>query len=139
MRSLERCERDGVQIVVDVGHNPQAARQLAAWLAASPVAGCTHAVFAALRDKDARGVVDVLAAVIDDWHLAGLAEHGPRGMDGQEFAGQLVGSAAGGGNVHVDVAQALRSAREAARPGDRIVVFGSFHTVASALEHLGGP
>jgi dihydrofolate synthase / folylpolyglutamate synthase len=50
---LQRIARDGVEIVLDVGHNPQAARELAAWLAAAPAAGRTHAVYAALRDKDA--------------------------------------------------------------------------------------
>ena len=58
---LQRFERDGVAVLVDVGHNPQAARELASWLHASPVAGRTLAVFAALADKDAVGVVAALA------------------------------------------------------------------------------
>ncbi|HEY0504670.1 MAG TPA: Mur ligase family protein, partial [Lysobacter sp.] len=36
---LQRVERDGVEVVVDVAHNPQAARALAAWLQASPARG----------------------------------------------------------------------------------------------------
>jgi dihydrofolate synthase / folylpolyglutamate synthase len=36
------------------------------------------------------------------------------------------------------VAAALAAARSAARPDDRIVLFGSFLTVAQALETLGG-
>lgn len=133
---LQRFERDGVEIVVDVGHNPQAARELAAWLRASPATGCTHAVFAALADKDVAGVAEALASSIDIWHLAGLAEHAPRGADVATFAERLAGTAAGKGCRQADVAQALAAARAAARPGDRILVFGSFHTAATALEQL---
>ena len=133
---LQRFERDGVEIVVDVGHNPQAARELAAWLRASPATGRTHAVFAALADKDVAGVADALATSIDAWHLAGLAEHAPRGADVATFAQRLTGTAAGAGSRHADVAQALAAARAASLPGGRILVFGSFHTAATALAQL---
>ncbi|MDQ3205399.1 MAG: bifunctional tetrahydrofolate synthase/dihydrofolate synthase, partial [Pseudomonadota bacterium] len=76
---LERFDVDGLQILVDVAHNPQAARDLAAWLEASPIGGETHAVFAALGDKDVAGVVEAIAERIDHWHLAGLADAGARG------------------------------------------------------------
>ncbi|MGJ7901944.1 bifunctional tetrahydrofolate synthase/dihydrofolate synthase, partial [Lysobacter sp. 1R34A] len=94
---LQRFDRGGVEIVVDVGHNPQAARELAAWLAAEPARGRTHAVFAALGDKDVAGVAAALQEGIDAWHLAGLAESGPRGVDVEAFAERLRGSAAGEG------------------------------------------
>ena len=133
---LQRFERDGVEIVVDVGHNPQAARALAAWLLASPVSGGTHAVFAALGDKDVAGVVEALAASVDAWHLAGLAGHGPRGIDVAAFAQRLAGTAAGEGSQHVDVGQALAAACAQTQAGDRVLVFGSFHTAADALRRL---
>lgn len=133
---LQRFERDGVEIVVDVGHNPQAARELAAWLSATPIAGRTFAVFAALSDKDAIGVVDALAGAIARWHLAGLADHGPRGTDVAELAERLAGTAAATGVPHADVAAALAAARAQAQAGDRILVFGSFHTAAAALEQI---
>nr|WP_255747324.1 bifunctional tetrahydrofolate synthase/dihydrofolate synthase [Lysobacter sp. CFH 32150] len=134
---LQHFERDGVEIVVDVGHNPQAARQLAAWLQASPATGHTHAVFAALGDKDVTGVVGALAGHVDHWHLAGLVESGPRGLDVDAFAQRLVGTAASTGARHGDMAQALAAARTGAQAGDRILVFGSFHTAAAALKVLG--
>lgn len=135
---LQRFTRGGVEIVVDVGHNPQAARELAAWLQLAPAAGRTLAVFAALADKDVAGVVDALAPSIDGWHLAGLAEHGPRGADVAALVARLAGTAAGKGSSHAGVAQALDAARAEARSGDRILVFGSFHTAASALDYLAG-
>jgi len=147
---LQRFERDGVQIMVDVGHNPQAARELAAWLRTSteeiPVEGTsalsakssgrTLAVFAALGDKDLAGVVAPLADHIVQWHLAGLEGAGPRGIDVDTFARRLAGTAAAEGERHADVPTALAAARSAAMPGDRILVFGSFHTAAAALQQL---
>ncbi len=133
---LQRFQRDGVEIVVDVGHNPQAARELAAWLQATPVAGITHAVYAALGDKDVAAVVGALASVVDQWHLAGLVEHAPRGTHVDGFAERLVGTAAAAGTRHPEVAHALAAAHAKAHPGDRILVFGSFHTAAAALTWL---
>jgi len=133
---LQRFVRDGVEIVVDVGHNPQAARALAAWLAASPAAGSTHAVFAALGDKDIAGVIAAMEDRIDRWWLAGLAETGPRGLAVDAFAERLAGTKAADGARCPDVADALAAARREAGPGARILVFGSFHTAAAALDAL---
>ena len=77
---LQRFERDGVEVRVDVGHNPQAARELVAWLRARPIAGRTHAVYAALGDKDAQAVVAAFDDVVDDWWLAGTRDAGARGL-----------------------------------------------------------
>jgi len=133
---LQRFEREGVEIVVDVAHNPQAARELAAWLQAAPASGRTLAVFAALADKDVAGIVDALAPWVARWFLAGLADVGPRGTDAAAFAGRLAGTAAATGASHATVAEALGAARAAAHAGDRVLVFGSFHTAAEALHAL---
>ncbi|RPE77286.1 bifunctional tetrahydrofolate synthase/dihydrofolate synthase [Vulcaniibacterium tengchongense] len=134
---LQRFERDGVEVVVDVGHNPQAARELAAWLRAAPARGEVHAVYAALADKDAAGVVEALAGEVAHWHLAGLEDAGPRGQAVDVFAQRLTLTAAATGARHADVAQALQAACARARPGDRVLAFGSFHTAAAALRWLG--
>ncbi|MGV8940912.1 MAG: bifunctional tetrahydrofolate synthase/dihydrofolate synthase [Lysobacter sp.] len=133
---LQRFACDGVEIVVDVGHNPQAAHELAAWLDAAPIGGTTHAVYAALIDKDVAGVVAELAGAVGCWHLAGLIEHAPRGTGVEAFAARLAGTAAASGFRHADVAQAMAAARNEAQRGDRILVFGSFHTAAAALAWL---
>ena len=135
---LQRFERDGVDVLVDVGHNPQAARELARWLAASPAGGRTLAVFAALADKDLGGIVAELAGTIDAWYLAGLEEVPGRGLAVEAFARRLQGTAAAGGESHRSVATALAAATAAARAGDRVLVFGSFHTAAAALDALRG-
>ena len=134
---LQRFECDGVEVVVDVGHNPQAARALAGWLQTQPPRR-TLAVYAALADKDAAGVVAALADRVDGWHLAGLADAGPRGEDVDRFARRLQDTAAAAGVPHADVAGALAAAIAEAGQGGRVLVFGSFHTAAAALQTLNG-
>ncbi|KFN48672.1 bifunctional tetrahydrofolate synthase/dihydrofolate synthase [Arenimonas composti] len=124
------------ETVVDVAHNPQAARELAAWLAANPRR--TVAVFAALADKDIAGIVAPLAPHIAEWFTAAITDAGPRGLDGGAMLARLQAAAAAAG---VDVkavacarlADARAAAAAAAGPADRVLVFGSFHTVAEAL------
>ncbi|HLT45364.1 MAG TPA: bifunctional tetrahydrofolate synthase/dihydrofolate synthase [Luteimonas sp.] len=133
---LQRFQRDGIEVIVDVGHNPQAARELERWLAGAPAGGRTLAVFAGLGDKDLAGVVGALAPRIDAWYLAGLAEVEGRGLEVTAFAQRLADTAAADGERHATVAQALTAALAAAAPGDRVLVFGSFHTAAAALALL---
>ncbi|HYG06858.1 MAG TPA: bifunctional tetrahydrofolate synthase/dihydrofolate synthase [Stenotrophomonas sp.] len=123
-----------IEVVLDVGHNPQAARVLAQWLQERPGAGATHAVYAALADKDSHAVVQALEAQIDHWHLAGLG--GARGQDAAALRARLADTAAAQGVLADDVAQALQQALARAQAGDRVLVFGSFHTVAEALQAL---
>ncbi len=133
---LQAFAWDGVEVLVDVAHNPQAARELAAWLRQTPIAGRTFAVFAALGDKDVAGVAAALQDDVDQWHLAGLVDAGPRGTDVDSLAQRLAATRAGEGDRHARVGDALQATREQARPGDRILVFGSFHTAAAALALL---
>ncbi|MFT3896734.1 MAG: bifunctional tetrahydrofolate synthase/dihydrofolate synthase [Thermomonas sp.] len=133
---LQSFERDGIDIVVDVAHNPQAAGELAAWLAANPAQGRVFAVFAALADKDVAGIVAKLAACVDRWWIAGLEGAGPRGQGVDALAASLAGTAAADAARAADVAAALADARAQAQPGDRVLVFGSFHTAAAALRVL---
>jgi dihydrofolate synthase/folylpolyglutamate synthase len=125
---------DHPDLVVDVGHNPQAARELARWLDRHPVAGATRAVFGALADKDIEGVVAALGARIDRWHLAGLLDESPRGETTARLAQRVravLPEAAC--SEHPDIPAALVAARAEASPDDRIIAFGSFHVVAPVL------
>ena len=133
---LQGFNRDGVEVVVDVAHNPQAARELHAWLQQAPSSGRTWAVLAALGDKDIAGIVAALAGDVDGWFLAGLDDAGPRGLDVDAFMRRLAGSAAEAGEKFANVGAALAAALGCARTGDRVLVFGSFHTVAAALRVL---
>ena len=120
-------------IVLDVAHNPHAARALAATLGAMPYFPRTMAVFGMLADKDIAGVAAALGARIDRWLVATLP--GPRGAGAETVRSVLLaaGIAAGAIRCFDDVAAALAAARDEASEADRIVVFGSFLTVAAAL------
>jgi dihydrofolate synthase / folylpolyglutamate synthase len=133
---LQRFRQGDVEVVVDVGHNPQAARELNAWLQAQPGEAETRAVYAALSDKDVAGVVGAFEDSIRHWYLAGLEGAGARGQDAEALAARLAGTAAADGQRHTHVRQALQAAVAASRPGDRVLVFGSFHTAAEALVSL---
>lgn len=120
-------------VVVDVAHNPDAARALADHLAAQPVAGRTIAVCAMLADKQIARTLAALDGTVDHWILAGLSV--ARGLDADDMsrrAGTLRAPAETRDTVHA----ALARARGLAGPGDRILVFGSFHTAAEALQAL---
>jgi len=119
------------QVVLDVAHNPEAAMVLASNLGDGGFAPETIAVFGMLRDKDIAGVVHALAPRITRWHLATLP--GPRGAQAGELMQVLrrekITSPA---FEHACVADALAAAKKEAAENDKIVVFGSFLTVAGA-------
>ena len=119
--------------VLDVGHNAHAALALERALADMAYFPTTHAVFAMLRDKDIGAVVEAVNGRIDDWHIAPLP--GPRGVDIETLAAALATAGVKDRAIHrhASVAGAYAAARKLAAQADRIVVFGSFLTVAQAL------
>ena len=123
---------DEVPIVLDIAHNPHAARSLAATLRANRVPGREIAVAGLLEDKDAAGVVEATAEVFDRWYVA--QPGGERGGSAEALV-RIIGDRVRGVLVEVcgDIPSALCRARGAARPGDRIVVFGSCRTVGEVL------
>lgn len=131
---LQQFDHHGINVLVDVGHNPQAATALARALRADAAGTRTLAVYAALQDKDAAGVVQALGDTVAEWTLAGL--DGPRGQDAAALAGRLSGTAAERAVQATTVAQALQQVLAQAQPGDRVLVFGSFHAAAEALQWL---
>jgi dihydrofolate synthase/folylpolyglutamate synthase len=118
------------QVILDVAHNAQAAQVLADNLAESGYARETIAVCGMLRDKDIGAVVRELAPRVTRWYLASLP--GPRGASAAQIAAHLQGDA----HHHDSPASAFAAARAAAGEGDKIVVFGSFLTVADVMAWL---
>jgi dihydrofolate synthase/folylpolyglutamate synthase len=123
------------QIILDVAHNPHAARALAGNLAALPPAGRTWAVCAMLKDKDMQAVAQALGERIDVWLLGGI--DAPRGATSEELAGALRAAQVSGKILTFPtVTDALRHACNAAAENDRIAAFGSFYTVAEVMHAL---
>jgi dihydrofolate synthase/folylpolyglutamate synthase len=124
----------GIEWFLDVAHNPDAARVLAANLAARPAAGRTLGVCGILADKDAAGVAAELGPAVDEWWVA--TTHGARGVSGAALAARMAPHLQTPVHLAADIEGGCAAALAAARPGDRIVVFGSFHSVAPALDWL---
>ena len=123
-------------IVLDVAHNTQAAAVLASNLGDMGYFASTTAVFSILADKDIEGVASALKGSIDRWLVA--PSEGPRGASTTRIRAGLAAAGVADATV-IDcetVGAALARARADAGDADRIVVFGSFVTVAAALRAL---
>ena len=123
-----------VEWILDIAHNPPAAEVLASQLEERPCRGRTLAVVGILADKDAPAIAAALAPAVDGWVLCSL--DGPRGISAGALAQRLeavVHSPILAGSVR----EGCEAARAAARPGDRVIVCGSVHTVGPALDWLG--
>jgi dihydrofolate synthase / folylpolyglutamate synthase len=119
-------------VVLDVAHNPHAARALAEGLGEMGYYENTLAVFAMLGDKDIGAVIDAMRGRIDRWFVG--AADAERAAPAERVADILAGRGLQGATrIFATVTAALEAARREAGPNDRIVVFGSFHTVAEAL------
>lgn len=121
-------------VILDVAHNPHAARALRDNLQRlSADGGQVIAVFSMLSDKDIASVVDILHPVIHAWHIAAIDHPRAASMDylqaclSQKMSLAHIYS-------HSDLAAALQSAYKTAAKNDKIIVFGSFFTVAAILE-----
>jgi dihydrofolate synthase/folylpolyglutamate synthase len=122
-----------VEWILDVAHNQPAALTLAENLVAQPCTGRTLCVAGILGDKDIDAVAHALDPQVDAWFLCTVAA--PRGLSAAQLAARSPLFA--GATLCEDVPAGMRAAAAAARPGDRIVVCGSFLVVAPALAQLG--
>lgn len=118
-------------VVLDVAHNPHAARALSEGLAGMGYARETIAVFAMLGDKDIEGVIAAMAPRVDRWHVATVASE--RAADVDRVAGLLQAWGQERVRRFASVPLAYEAALREAGPDDRILVFGSFLTVADVL------
>jgi dihydrofolate synthase/folylpolyglutamate synthase len=125
------------QVILDVAHNPEAARALAENLGAAGFAPQVIAVFGMLRDKDVAGVVRAVAPRITRWHVASLG--GPRGASAADVTRTLGAAGVTALTPHGSVAAAFAAAKGEAGENDKIVVFGSFLTVAEVMQGLAAP
>jgi dihydrofolate synthase/folylpolyglutamate synthase len=120
--------------ILDVAHNPAAARVLARNLRDRPGAGRTLAVCGVLTDKDAAGVAAELRDCVDAWWC--VSTEGERGRSGEALANTVRLEVAAPVEAADSTSAGCAAALAHANPGDRILVFGSFHTVGPALDWL---
>lgn len=132
---MQRFKRAGVDVLIDVGHNPQAARALAAALSTERIEGRTLAVYAALADKDVAGVALALREEIDGWYLASSELAGARGINVDDLMTRLPADLLVLGQYD-SVDQAIEAALGAVGKTDRLLVFGGFHAAEQGLKHF---
>ncbi|MDU4464062.1 bifunctional tetrahydrofolate synthase/dihydrofolate synthase [Haemophilus parahaemolyticus] len=127
-------QKPKAQVIIDVGHNPHAARYLAERLQAVKKAKI-FAIFSCLEDKELSGIVQPLREVIDEWHCVGLDCW--RGQSGQAVFDKLVNVLPNAtACVYENVDAIAPILFEQAEEQDIILVFGSFHTVADFVLFL---
>jgi dihydrofolate synthase/folylpolyglutamate synthase len=119
-------------VLLDVGHNPQAARYLAEYLKNLEY-NKLYAVTGMLKDKDILNTFQPLLTLVDHWYLGGLSV--PRGANAEELAEQLL-LGEDFTNCFDNVTQAFKMANKNSAATDLILVFGSFYTVAEVRRLL---
>jgi len=128
------------EVIVDVAHNLQAVESLVKQLSANPKTGKTHIVIAMLADKPVAQIIRALAPSTDYWYCAGL-ESVPRGISSSDMASFLEHASADvklRTQAVATVAEACALATQKAHRQDRIVIMGSFYTVAEAKNYFSG-
>ena len=127
-------------VILDVAHNPHAAATLGQGLDKMGYHPYTYAVFGAMADKDIAGVIKPLLGLVDFWYCTDLPT--PRAASASLLREMLVeqglpatNEADRGIECFSDPATAYQKALSTAGEGDRIVIFGSFYTVAGVMAY----
>ncbi|CAN7667700.1 bifunctional tetrahydrofolate synthase/dihydrofolate synthase [Duganella sp. LjRoot269] len=122
-------------VILDVAHNPHAASALNQNLGNMGFHPYTYAVFGSMHDKDIDGVIAAMSEHVDHWCLTTLPS--PRAASASELAAKVqivqADKAERTINIFEDPASAYANAISRAGENDRIVVFGSFLTVAGVM------
>lgn len=118
--------------IYDVAHNPGSVALLAQRLSLIPCQGKTYAVFSMLADKDMSSSVRSIQQHIDQWVVAPLQSK--RAASLEKIIQTLDALAIKNVLAQRTIQEARQTAWQHAQPGDRIVIFGSFHTVAEAQQ-----
>ena len=132
-RQLRRI--DGRDYVLDVAHNPAAVRKLLDYLHVTPCEGKTIGLFSVMSDKDLQSMVETAAGRFDAWFLADQPNN-ERAASAADIAAALAAAGQTTISISKNLRQAFARAQSVMKGGDRLVVFGSFTTVAGILPLL---
>lgn len=120
-----------VPVIFDVAHNPAAASSLAQTLGEFRPGASLHIVFSALRDKDLAGIVKPFCNMAGTWYVAPLAAQRAAPIKQIEVS---IKTQCPSSHIQCSphISQSLLQAKARAMPGEIILVYGSFYTVAQA-------
>ncbi|HIF51088.1 MAG TPA: bifunctional tetrahydrofolate synthase/dihydrofolate synthase [Thiotrichaceae bacterium] len=121
--------------ILDVAHNRESVKVLVENLRKMPCLGKTHILVGMLKDKDHLEVFKVLKNIADSWSIVTLPLD--RGCDAQTLLSDLkILGVDENVSDFENTDEALNKLQQLAVSGDRIVITGSFITVAAALRQL---
>ena len=132
-----RCQVISTQptVVIDVAHNADSAGELAKFLQSMSCQGRTIAVLGVLADKDLNQIIPKISDLVDHWVVASL--HEDRGQTSKELAEKLSQFSDPATHIRCDnPVEAYKQALKLADSSDRVVIFGSFHTVGDIIGHI---
>ena len=132
---FQRASIEGKSVILDVAHNPAASALLAKNLASEPCTGRTLALSAVMADKDVAGLIEPLKDYVDAWFVANL-NNNSRALAAEKFSDALVEQGISMVSISKNLRQAFRRALSMMTVDDRLLVFGSFFTVAEVMQLL---
>ncbi len=126
---LSMLQYQNIDVLMDVAHNAESVRALVQRLRASPVTGKTRAIFGVMGDKPIHDMLAECGDVVDEWNLVDLSH-----VDRAASLDDLV-RCIGVENVADQglFSMLWPSVRNRCSNADRVVIFGSFFTVAEAM------
>lgn len=129
---LQTITIHGVTCLLDVAHNPQSANLLADYVKNKAIKGRNIVVLGMLADKDIAATLTPMLSLTQEWHIAGLDVL--RGAT-TEMLYETLTSLADATAVHCypTIEAAFAQALRLASANDRIIVYGSFYTVAKVM------
>ncbi len=120
--------------ILDVAHNPASARLLASRCQSLPLPKKFIAVVGMLADKDIAGTLEPLLSLVSSWHVGTLG--GIRGAPAHLLIKELQDFGVKNCYNYECVADAFNAVIANIQYQEKILVFGSFYTVAEILHLL---
>lgn len=122
------------ECIVDVAHNPQGAKVLCEALQREVCRGRTVALVGMLNDKDILNTLKEMLPVIDDWKVADLKGH--RGAKSEKIVEHLHTLGITTVQSYSTIWEGYQQLLLQLNPLDRLIIFGSFLTVAEILQGI---
>lgn len=121
-----------VPVLLDVAHNPQAIQTLVDYLLQRMPDVKIHAIFAMMKDKDIRTAIKLMSDRVSYWYCAPLnnPRAAPESLLLSYFADENINAVQAG---YSSVAATVDDVKNRAKPGELILVFGSFFLVSEYL------
>ena len=120
--------------ILDVAHNPNAAKNLLNRLEILPEKGSKYMIISMMKDKDISGFIDIFSGIISKWVVCKMDTE--RSLTSEELSEKLVTFGASDVTVLDSPKKAFNYVNEIASKDDTAIVTGSFQLVGPAKSWL---